>query len=299
MSDTFRSGFVALVGRPNVGKSTLLNRLVGQKVSITSRRPQTTRHRILGICTEAETQWIFVDTPGLHGEQANSMNRYMNRAARGSLTGVDCVVMLITASGWQAEDELVVDALLSQDLPRVLAINKIDRLAQREALLPLIQESSKRLSFAAIVPLSARNGDGVEDLKSAVRPFLPEQEAHFPAEQVCDRSERFLAAELVREQVFQGFAQEIPYATAVEITQFDESSKVLRIEAVLWVEKDGQKAILIGKGGSRLKEIGRRARLGMEAAFGRKVHLGLWVKVRGGWADDLRSLQSLGYTEDS
>jgi GTPase len=299
MTAAFRSGFVALIGRPNAGKSTLLNRLVGQKISITSRRPQTTRHRILGIHTEADAQIVYVDTPGLHAGESNTMNRYMNRAATGGVEGVDAVVLMITARGWTAADEPALAVAGRQRCPVILAINKIDRLERRAALLPLIETSRARLGFAEIVPLSAQTGEGVEELARCLRRYLPERPAHFPDDQVSDRSERFMAGELVREQIFRGYGQEVPYATAVEILEFQDEPKLIRIEAVIWVEKPGQKAILIGKGGSRLKEVGRRARLAMQKQFGRKVHLELWVKVRAGWADDVRTLRSLGYSDDS
>ncbi|HEX9627851.1 MAG TPA: GTPase Era [Acidiferrobacterales bacterium] len=299
MTGVFRCGFVALIGRPNAGKSTLLNRLVGQKVSITSRRPQTTRHRILGIHNESGAQIVYVDTPGLHAGEGNTMNRYMNRAATGSVEGVDVVVLMITARGWTAADEPALGVARRQRCPVILAINKIDRLENRTALLPLIEGSRARLAFAEIVPLSAQTGEGVDELARCLRRYLPEQPAHFPDDQISDRSDRFMAGELVREQIFRGYGQEVPYAAAVEIAQFKEEPKLIRIEAVIWVEKTGQKAILIGKGGSRLKEVGRRARLAMQKQFGRKVHLELWVKVRAGWADDVRTLRSLGYSDES
>jgi len=300
MTDAFRSGFVAIIGRPNVGKSTLLNRLVGQKVSITSHRPQTTRHRVLGIHTTDAAQLVYVDTPGVHrGERGRQLNRMMNREASVSLEGVDAVVLVITADGWNENDEPALDLVRRAQCPVILAINKVDTLDDRERLLPLIEESQKRLAFVEIVPVSARAGDNVPDLEQAIVRLLPEHPPYFEPDQVTDRSERFLAAEFVREQVFRGLGQELPYAVAVEITEFREEPKHLHIDAVIWVEKEGQKAILIGKDGERLKSIGRQARLGMQKAFGRKVWLGLWVKVREGWSDDVRALRSLGYGEDS
>lgn len=299
MTESFRSGFVAIIGRPNVGKSTLLNRLVGQKVSITSHRPQTTRHRILGIHTTDAAQLVYVDTPGVHrGERGRQLNRMMNREASASLEGVDAVVLVITADGWNESDEPALELARRAQCPVVLAINKVDKLADREHLLPLIEESQRRLAFVEIVPLSARAGDNVADLEQAIVRLLPEHPAYFEPDQVTDRSERFLAAEFVREQVFRGLGQEIPYAVAVEITEFRAEPRHLHIDAVIWVEKEGQKAILIGKNGERLKSIGRQARLGMQKAFGRKIWLGLWVKVREGWSDDVRALKSLGYEEN-
>lgn len=289
---------VAIVGRPNVGKSTLLNRLVGQKVSITSRRPQTTRHRILGIRTTESAQLVYVDTPGLHRQtEGRQLNRLMNRATSTSLEGVD-VVVLVIAGDWKDADEPALDLVRLASCPVILAINKIDLLKDREQLLPLIEASRLRADFAVIVPLSARRGDNVPQLEQEILKLLPVHPPLFAAEQITDRSERFLAAELVREQVFRGFGAEVPYAVAVEISDFREEPRHLHIEAVIWVEKDGQKAILIGAGGARLKDIGRRARLEMQKTFGRKVWLGLWVKVREGWSDDARALKSLGYGED-
>lgn len=300
MTEAFRSGFIAIVGRPNAGKSTLLNRLVGHKVSITSRRAQTTRHRVLGIKTTPSAQFVYVDTPGLqHGAGGTHLHRIMNRAARGSLEGIDAAVLVITADGWDDGDEPALAAVRNASCPVLLAINKIDQLNNREHLLPLIAESQRRHSFAAIVPLSAARGDNVDELERAILARLPEQAAAYDAGQVTDRGDRFLAAEFVREQVFRSFGQEIPHAVAVEIAEFRSEAKHIHIDAVIWVEKEGQKAILIGKGGERLKETGRRARLEMQKAFGRKVWLSLWVKVREGWSDDLRALKGLGYGEDT
>lgn len=293
------SGFVALAGRPNVGKSTLLNRLVGQKISITSRRPQTTRHRILGIKTRDHRQTIYVDTPGIHAGGGSLMNRALNRAARTSLVGVDCIVFLIAAPRWTDEDELVLALLKNMQCPVILAINKIDKLKDRSRLLALIESVRTKMPFAEIVPVSASNGLNIDDLETCISGFLPAHPAFYPTDQLSDRGERFQAAELVREQIFRGFGQELPYATAVEIEQFKREPKLLRIEAVIWVEKAGQKAILIGKGGERLKDIGQRARLEMQKQFGSKIYLALWVKLRAGWSDNARALRSLGYTEDS
>ncbi|MBI5613189.1 MAG: GTPase Era [Gammaproteobacteria bacterium] len=298
MSAGERSGFVALIGRPNVGKSTLLNRLVGQKLSITSRRPQTTRHRILGIKTTDAGQTIYVDTPGIHDGRATLMNRALNRAARASLAGVDCVVLVIAAPRWTDDDERVLAILKDFTCPVILAINKIDKLKDRERLLTLIDALRAKRNFAAIVPLAARSGRNVADLEAGIARHLPAHPAYFPADQVSDRGERFQAAELVREQIFRGFGEELPYATAVEIEQFKREPKLIRIDAVIWVEKPGQKAIVIGKGGERLKEVGRHARLEMQKLFGSKVYLALWVKVRAGWSDDARALRSLGYTDE-
>jgi len=293
-----KCGLVTFIGRPNVGKSTLLNALVGQKVSITSRRPQTTRHRIMGVSTKERFQIIYVDTPGLHLGKGKTINRFMNRAASGALHGVDCVVMVVEASGWQEADDRVLELLQKQELPVVLAINKIDLLKRRDDLLPLIEALQQKFEFSEIVPVSATKRKNLDELEAVLAQRLPEQPRLFPQDQLTDRSERFMAAELVREQVFRSLGQEIPYAVAVEIEKFDNEKKILHIGALIWVEKSGQKAIVIGKGGERLKQIGTAARKEMQSFFGKKVNLGLWVKVREGWSDNERALRSFGYAGD-
>lgn len=298
MNNAYVSGYVALIGRPNTGKSTLLNHLVGQKVSITSRRPQTTRHRIIGIKTDEHVQVMYVDTPGLHKTEGGMMSRYLNRAASGSLEGVDCILLLITSNGWKDEDEQALMHAQRQTAPVILVINKIDKLKDPARLLPLIEQSRAKMNFAEIIPVSAQTGTGVTDLEATILRYLPAHPPHYPPDQLSDRNDRFMAAELVREQIFRLLGKEVPYATAVEIQEFKQEPKLIRIEAVIWVEKDGQKAIVIGKNGERLKEIGRHARLAMQKAFASKVYLGLWVKVREGWSDDARALRSLGYGDD-
>ncbi len=298
-ASTMHCGLVTLAGRPSVGKSTLLNRLIGHKISITSARPQTTRHRLLGIKTTADAQIVYVDTPGLHADNKGMMNRYLNRTASASLQGVDVIVLVIAASGWTDADEYAMRSVASQGIPVILAINKIDQLKDRQRLLPLLEESSRKMNFTDIVPISARTGASVDALESAVLKHLPEQPPLYPADQLTDRSERFLAAELVREQVFRGLRQEVPYATAVSIEQFKRTKGTLHIAATIWVEKEGQKPILIGKNGERLKTIGTRARLAMQKLFGAKVHLELWVKVREGWSDSELALKSLGYSDET
>lgn len=296
MSDPdFRSGFVALVGRPNVGKSTLLNRLVGQKISITSRRPQTTRHRILGIKTESGYQIVFVDTPGLHAAQPRAMNRYLNRAASDSLADVDVVVFLTDGVRWQDDDDWVLQKLRDLSCPVIAAINKVDRIADKEALLPFMQMLASKREFAEIIPLSARTGDRLDVLEAAVLERLPVSLPLYDEDQVTDRSQRFLAAELVREKLFRRLGEEIPYGLTVEIESFKEEGNLLRIHALIWVEKASQKPIVIGHKGQLLKDVGREAREDMQEAFDRKVFLQLWVKVKEGWADDERALHSLGY----
>ncbi|GMQ91384.1 MAG: GTPase Era [Gammaproteobacteria bacterium] len=298
MTEDFHSGLVTLIGRPNVGKSTLLNRLVGQKVSIISPRPQTTRHRILGISNSEGAQVIYIDTPGIHSAKQKAINRYMNKAARASLEGVDCIVMLIAANGWHAEDELVLREIKKQNIPAILAINKIDKLHGRDSLLPLIDISISKQGFAEVIPLSAQFGENVDRLQQSILQYLPVQPALYPEEQFTDKSDRFLISELVREQVFLTIGQEIPYAVAVEIEKLEDTKKLLRIEAIIWVEKDGQKSIIIGKGGAQLKVIGSRARSEIERLYNKRVYLNVWVKVRKGWSGNEQHLRTLGYDLD-
>lgn len=296
-SGDFRCGLVALVGRPNVGKSTLLNRILGQKISITSNKPQTTRHRILGIKTTSQAQVVYIDTPGLHRGGKRALNRALNRAASDAIADVDLAVFLIEAGRWTDEDELVLRRLRQAGVPVLLAVNKIDRLEDRAQLLPELQALADRHDFAEILPLSAARGENLERLEQCVIERLPEGPPYFPEEQITDRSERFLAAELIREKLFRRLGQELPYGLTVQIEQFKEDDGLLRIHGLVWVERDSQKAIVIGKGGAMLKQIGREARLDMERLFGSKVFLQLWVKVKGGWADDERALRSLGIDE--
>jgi GTPase len=296
--DSYRCGFVALVGRPNVGKSTILNRLVGQKVSITSQRPQTTRHRILGIKTDEQAQIVFVDTPGLHARQTRAMNRYLNRAAVDSLRDVDVVIFVVEGTRWQEDDDWVLEKLSQLTCPVILAVNKIDRVADKTELLPQLEVLSGKREFAELIPICAKKGDHLQQLECAVRDRLPESPPCYSEDQVTDRSERFLAAELVREKLFRKLGEEIPYGLTVEIERFRTEKKTLHIYALIWVEKESHKPIVIGNKGERLKEVGREAREDMQRVFGRKVFLQLWVKVKEGWADDERALRSLGYNED-
>lgn len=288
-------GHVAIVGRPNVGKSTLLNHILGQKISITSRRPQTTRHAILGIKTEHGTQAVYVDTPGLHRGGKRAMNRYMNRAAKGALNDVDVVVFLVEAMRWTPEDEHVCEMLKTARAPVILVVNKVDKISDKTALLPFLQTLSGKMDFAHIIPLAARSGHGVALLEEKVVSLLPPGEAFYPEDQVTDRSERFLAAELIREKLMQNLGQELPYAATVQIEKFSHQDAVLHIDAIIWVERGGQKAIVIGDGGKRLKEIGRQARLDMEKQFESKVFLQMWVKVKEDWSDNEQALTSLGF----
>jgi len=299
MTDTeiTRCGYIALVGRPNVGKSTLLNRILGQKISITAHRPQTTRHRILGVKTVDNAQAVYVDTPGIHQHAPKAMNRYMNRAATSTIDEVDLVVFLVEGLRWTEEDEMVLQRLAGVGKPVFLAVNKVDALTDKAKLLPYLEALARKLDFAEVFPLSARKGTNVEDLERALMARLPEGCPLFPPDQITDRTERFLAAELVREKLTRKLGQEVPYALTVEIEQFKEQNGRLEIAALILVDRPGQKAIVIGKGGLTLKEVGSEARKDMERLFDSKVHLQLWVKIREGWADDERALQSLGYTD--
>lgn len=296
--NSFRCGYVALVGRPNVGKSTLMNHLIGQKISITSNKPQTTRHRILGIKTEADFQAVYVDTPGLHLNARKAVNRYMNRAAKSTLHDVDVIIFVVEAERWTDEDESVLQQLRNVEVPVILAVNKIDKFKEKEALLPLLQRLSSKMDFAAVVPVSALKKNNLVEMEKVVAAHLPEAEAFYPEEQITDRSERFLAAEIVREKLMRALGQELPYALTVEIEQFKEEDGMLNIAAVIWIERASQKPIVIGKGGSVLKKVGQLARTDMERLFDGKVFLQLWVKVKEGWSDDERALISLGYTDD-
>lgn len=291
----FYSGVVAIIGRPNTGKSTLLNKLLGQKISITSDRPQTTRHLIRGIKTESNYQIVFVDTPGLHLHGKRAMNRYLNRAARGSLEGVDAILWLTDSLRWTEEDDNIVEILRDTNIPVIMAINKIDALDNKQKLLPLLQERSTRLQCSHCVPISAQNGEGLELLESLLVKLMPLGPAMYPEDQVTDKTERFLAAEVIREKLMRRLNQELPYAVTVEIEQFKEEEKLLRISGLIWVERDSQKAIVIGKDGAGLKAVGRGARLELEKMFEKKIFLQLWVKVKEGWSENERTLSSLGY----
>lgn len=292
-----RCGYVAIVGRPNVGKSTLLNHLLGQKISITSRKPQTTRHRVLGIKTEAGHQIIFVDTPGLHKDAEKAINRYMNRAATAAMRDVDLVVFVVDRTAWTEEDAMVLEQIRQGGLPCLLVVNKVDLLEDKSSLLPHLEFLAQQADFAAILPVSALRRHNVEELEREILKFLPASEHFFPEEQITDRSQRFLAAEIVREKIMRQLGEEIPYAIAVEIEEFALEGEVLHISALILVERKGQKKILVGEGGTRLRSIGSDARRDMELLFDSKVMLRLWVKVRSGWSDDERALRSLGYDD--
>ncbi len=294
----FRCGYVALIGRPNVGKSTLMNYVLGQKISITSHRPQTTRHRILGIKTTDTAQIVYVDTPGIHDNEKKAMNRYMNRTAGASFKDVDVIVLLVDAMRWTEEDELVIKRLQNISTPVVLAVNKVDLIKKKEDLLPFIEKIKDKYEFADIIPVSAMKGDNIEGFEKIILNYLPLSEAFYDEDQITDRSSRFLAAEIIREKLTRNLSQELPYNLTVEIEKFTKDGKLLDIAAIIWVERDNQKAIIIGKNGSKLKDMGTKARIDMEKLFQQKVFLQLWVKVKSGWSDDERALNSLGYIDD-
>ncbi|KHD23555.1 GTPase Era [Vibrio caribbeanicus] len=293
-------GFVAIVGRPNVGKSTLLNRILGQKISITSRKPQTTRHRIMGVDTEGDYQAIYVDTPGLHIEEKRAINRLMNRAANSSLSDVNLVFFLVDGTHWTADDEMVLTKLQKSNFPVVLCVNKVDNVQDRNDVMLHMMEMSKKMEFVDVVPISAKHGKNIDVLRKHVREHLPKATHHFPEEYVTDRSQRFMASEIVREKLMRFTGEELPYSVTVEIERFDYNPETdgFHINALILVERSGQKKMVIGKGGEKIKTIGREARLDMEELFGRKVYLETWVKVKSGWADDERALRSLGYIDD-
>ena len=294
MTNIFRTGYLAVIGRPNVGKSTLTNRLVGAKISITSKKAQTTRHRIHGILTTDDAQFIFVDTPGFQMTHKNALNRLMNRSVTSTFADVDVIMLVVEAGNW-GSGEAEILRMLPEDKPVLLVINKIDRLADKVELLPFIQKLSALHGFAEILPVSAEKGLGTDTLLGAARAYLPEGPAVFDADDITDRNERFLASEILREKLFRNLGEELPYGIAVEIEKFEQEGELRRIHAAVIVDKAGHKPIVIGKGGERLKRISTDARKEMESLFGGKVWLETWVKVKGGWADDERALKSLGY----
>jgi GTP-binding protein Era len=294
MSENFRTGYVAIIGRPNVGKSTLTNRLVGAKVSITSRKAQTTRHRIHGVLTTDNTQYIFVDTPGFQTTHTNALNRLMNRSVTSSFADVDVILLVIEAGRWGAGEEALL-AMLPEGKPIILVINKIDRWEDKGQLLPFITKLSTEHQFAEIVPLSAEKGMGTEALLKTVATYLPVMPPVFDADNITDRSERFLASEILREKLFRNLGEELPYGLAVEIEKFEQEGDLRRIFAAIIVDRSAHKIMVIGKSGERLKRISTDARRDMEKLFGGKVWLETWIKVKTGWADDERALKSLGY----
>lgn len=295
---TLRSGYIAIVGRPNVGKSTLLNALVGEKISIVSRKAQTTRHRITGIRTDADAQYVFVDTPGFQTQHANALNRAMNRGVTQALADVDVVLFVIEAGRFGGKDKVVLD-LLPPDKPVILVVNKVDRVQDKAGFMPFLAEVAAKRDFAAVVPVSASSGRQLEELLGETRRRLPHDELLFAEDEMTDRSARFIAAEYIREKLFRLLGDELPYATTVEIEKFEEEEgergPLKRIFAAVAVDRPGHKAIVIGKGGDTLKRIATEARQDMERLFDAKVYLEIWVKVKSGWTDDERLLRSLGY----
>jgi GTP-binding protein Era len=289
-----KSGYIAIVGRPNVGKSTLLNRLIGQKISIVSRKAQTTRHRIMGILTQPDAQYVFVDTPGFQTQHGNALNRAMNRGVTQALADVDVVIFMIEAGRFDARDQAVLQ-LLPADRPVILVLNKIDQLKDKSQLLPIIAGLAGQGNFSAIIPLSAAKGKQLDLLLTETRKHLPHDELLFGEDEITDKSEKFIAAEYIREKLFRLIGDELPYAATVEIEKFEMDGALRRISAAIVVDRAGHKAIVIGKGGETLKRIASEARQDMERLFDGKVFLEVFVKVKSGWADDERLLKSLGY----
>lgn len=299
MTEKTYCGFIAIVGRPNVGKSTLLNKILGQKISITSRKAQTTRHRILGIKTEGAYQEIYVDTPGLHIEEKRAINRLMNRAASSAIGDVDMVIFVVEGTKWTDDDEMVLNKLRATKAPVLLAINKVDNVKEKEELLPHITALAEKFPFKEIVPISAQRGNNVHILEKYVRESLKEGIHHYPEEYVTDRSQRFMASEIIREKLMRFMGDELPYSVTVEIEQFKVNERgTYEINGLILVEREGQKKMVIGNKGQKIKVIGTEARADMERLFDNKVHLELWVKVKAGWADDERALRSLGYIDE-
>jgi GTP-binding protein Era len=291
---TFKCGTVAIVGRPNVGKSTLLNHILGVKLAITSRKAQTTRHRLLGIHTTEDTQFLFVDTPGFQQKHLNALNKGLNKTVTQVLSEVDVVLFVIEPMKLGDADRQVLK-LLSDKTPTILVVNKLDLMGDKGNLLPLIQDFDLEFPFAEIVPVSAKKTLNIDELLGVIRKYLPEQPAMYDEDELTDKSERFLASEILREKVFRFSGDELPYSVAVEIEKFETVGKLRRIFCAVIVDKESQKPMLIGKGGEKLKQISTEARIDMEKLFGGKVYLEVWVKVKGGWADDERALKSLGY----
>ena len=291
-------GYVAIVGRPNVGKSTLLNHILGQKLCITSRKPQTTRHTLLGIKTKDNVQVIFVDTPGIHTNQERAINRVMNRSAASVIADVDLVIFVVDRFEWSEADEYVAKYLSNNDVPVVVAVNKVDMIEDKEALLPHLQFLSSKVNAVEFIPLSALRKTNLDELEAKIQSHIPEKMHIYPEDQITDRSERFLAAEIVREKITRQLGAEVPYQVTVEIEQFRVEGKITYIDALILVERDGQKKIIIGTKGERLKKIGEQARADIESLLDCKVMLRTWVKIRSGWSDDERALRSLGYMDE-
>ena len=293
-----RCGYVAIIGRPNVGKSTLLNHILGQKLCITSRKPQTTRHTLLGIKTEADLQMIFVDTPGIHTNQERAINRVMNRSAAGVIADVDVVVFVVDRFEWSEADEYVAKYLSNNPVPLIVAINKVDMIEDKAALLPHLKFLESKVNAVELIPLSALRKTNLGELQEKIKAYIPERMHAFPEDQITDRSERFLASEIVREKIMRQLGAEVPYQVTVEIEEFRAEKKITHISALILVEREGQKKIIIGTNGERIKKVGEQARADIESLLACKVMLRTWVKVRSGWSDDERALRSLGYMDD-
>jgi len=298
MTNKTYCGFVAIVGRPNVGKSTLLNDILGKKLSITSKKPQTTRHQILGIKTIGACQTIYVDTPGMHKNTPKAINRYMNKSVIQAIQDVNAIVFVVDCRHWTDEDEMVLECIRKINVPIILAINKIDLIKDKEELLPRIDVLSKRFQFASIVPITALKSSNVDALEKEINQYMPECIHYFPDDEYTDRSMKFLAAEMIREKLMRALGEEVPYSISVVIEKYETKGKITEIAGLIYVERDGQKAIVIGKKGEMLKKIGKEARLDIEKMIGQKVFLQLWVKVKSGWSDNSKWLQHLGYTLD-
>lgn len=295
MNSNSRCGYVAIIGRPNVGKSTLLNALIGTKISITSPKPQTTRHQILGIKTMGDAQAIFIDTPGLHKAERRAMNRYMNKLASSVILDANVVLFMVEALRFNDDDEMILQKLAETKAPVILLINKIDKIKDKSQLLPFINELKAKYNFTDIIPMSARKMDNVAELETMIMKLLPESPHFYPDEQITDKNEKFQVAELIREKLIQATEEELPYSTTVVVESFDDEETIIKISAIIWVEREGQKPIVIGKDGEMLKKIGTLARKDIEKLVGKKVFLRLWVKVKDNWTDDERVLQNLGY----
>lgn len=290
-------GFVALIGRPNVGKSTLMNHLLKQKISITSRKPQTTRHRILGINTTEAGQAIYMDTPGMHGSEKKALNRYLNRTAETTLLGVDVIVWLIDGLSWHEYDEVIFKKLEQAGLPVILAVNKVDKVKDKDAILTFFAEARHRFPFEHLIPISALKRTNLDQLESLIMTLLPTSDLIYPEDQITDRPERFLAAEIIREKLTRRLGDELPYALTVEIERYEELPGITKIYAIIWIERLTQKNIVIGKEGEMLKKVGTDARFDIEKLIGQKVYLQLWVKVKKNWSDNERAMQSLGFND--
>ncbi len=290
-----KCGYVALIGRPNVGKSTLMNHLLKQKLSITSRKPQTTRHQILGISTNENGQIIYLDTPGMHGNEKKALNRYLNRTADSTLLGVNVAVWLIDSLAFQEYDDVIFKKLEQANLPVILVVNKADRIKEKDKVLTFFSQAKQRFPFKALLPVSALKGIHLTELEETILELLPENDLIYPEDQITDRPERFLAAEIIREKLTRRLGDELPYELTVEIERYEEKPHITKIYGLIWTERDSQKSIIIGTDGEMLKKIGIDARKDIEKLIDKKVYLQLWVKVKKGWSDNERALHSLGF----